>query len=170
MEIWKDVIGYENLYQVSNLGRVKNKFGRILPQNSSGRYLRVCLNKNKVNKKIAVHRLVAKAFIPNPNNYETVNHIDENRFNNNIENLEWCTNVENSRKYYFKGEILDNNVIQKDINGNIVSIFPTAKSASKSTGISRTAISGCLNKHRKTAGGYCWTYGNVTCDLCDTKK
>lgn len=159
MEVWKDVVGYENLYEVSNFGNVRNKNGRILPQNSSGRYLRVCLNKNKTNKKVAVHRLVAKAFIPNPNNFDTVNHIDENRKNNHIKNLEWCTNIENSRKYYFKEEKTDKNVVQVDKDGNVVAVFQTIAGASRETGIQRTAISGCLNNHRKTAGGYCWMYG-----------
>jgi hypothetical protein len=107
-EIWRDVKGYEGFYMVSNLGRVKsldryvsrgcrypNKFqyvkGKILSPNKGGSYLQVVLNKGGKSKPFLVHRLVAEAFIDNPNNYPCVNHIDENKKNNCVDNLEWCT-------------------------------------------------------------------------------
>lgn len=104
-EIWKDIKGYEGIYQVSNLGRVRSLDrivnnrsykGRIkVPSNSKG-YKRVgLLYKRNVNY-YSIHRLVAQAFIPNPNNYEIVNHKDENRGNNRVDNLEWCDSKYNN--------------------------------------------------------------------------
>lgn len=98
-EIWKDVVGYEGLYQVSNLGRVKSlpKYNalsdRILKQNKSGLYYAVALYKNKISKTVVVHRLVASAFLGKSNFH--VDHIDGNRFNNRIENIRYCTPREN---------------------------------------------------------------------------
>lgn len=96
-EIWKDIEGYEGLYQVSNFGRVKRvTTGRIL---KSGKdkdgYLKVILCKNNIKSTKTIHRLVAQAFIPNPENKLEVNHIDEDKANNNVNNLEWSTRKEN---------------------------------------------------------------------------
>ena len=95
-EIWKDIEGYEGLYQVSNLGRVKSlgvdkwHKGRVIKPQFDGlkHYLFVQLYKNKKSKRFNIHRLVAKAFIPNPNNLPQVNHKDEVKTNNNARNLE----------------------------------------------------------------------------------
>ena len=99
-EYWKSVVGYEGLYMVSNWGRVKSiKFGkeRILkPVTNSSGYLLVGLYKNNIEKKYSVHRLVAEAFIPNPYNLPQVNHKDENKQNNVVSNLEWCTHEYNN--------------------------------------------------------------------------
>lgn len=96
-EIWKDIKGYEGLYQVSNLGNVKslktNK--NLYYSNSNNGYLRVGLFKNK-RKMFSIHRLVAENFIPNPNEYLVVNHKDFNQKNNKVDNLEWCTSKENN--------------------------------------------------------------------------
>lgn len=95
MEIWKDIKDFEGLYWISNLGRVKNKHGKILkPRLSSNGYYNICLYKNNKAKCYTVHRLVAEAFIPNPDNLPEINHKDENRLNNEVYNLEWC-----NRKY-----------------------------------------------------------------------
>lgn len=105
-EIWKDIIGYEGLYQVSSLGRVRsldrydsnNHFlkGRILKLSANGKgYLKVALNSNGKAKTYSVHRLVLQSFIPNPDNLPQVNHKDENKTNNNVDNLEWCDNSYN---------------------------------------------------------------------------
>ncbi len=105
-EEWKSIKGYEGLYEISSFGRVKSLLGwngrkyiqreRILApykQQSNKYYSRsvVKLTKDNKTKDFKVHRLVAEAFIPNPNNYKVVNHIDGNPLNNNVENLEWCT-------------------------------------------------------------------------------
>lgn len=100
-EIWKDIEGYEGLYQVSNLGRVRSvdriggrgrRFnGRILkPKVKTGGYLLVNFSKEGKRKMFSVHRLVAQAFIPNPEGLPQINHKDENPSNNRVENLEWC--------------------------------------------------------------------------------
>ncbi len=103
-EIWENIEDYEGLYQVSNLGRIKRISkatctfaGRILKNSRHNRgYQTVDLSKNGVWKKYTVHRLVAKAFIPNPDNKPEVNHKDSNRSNNVASNLEWATSSENS--------------------------------------------------------------------------
>ena len=109
-EIWKDIPGYEGLYQVSNLGNVKSLYGwngrryiereKVLKKgvgHSVANYYRevVVLVKSRKKKTCMVHRLVAEAFLPNKNNLSEVNHIDGNPLNNNVENLEWCTHKEN---------------------------------------------------------------------------
>ena len=112
-EIWKDIEGYEGLYQVSNLGRVKSlnrdhqansRWGKtmkrvikekLLKEDKTGRYLRVSLSKNGIKQRFSINRLVAQAFIPNIKNKPQVNHKDGNRDNNQVENLEWCTAKEN---------------------------------------------------------------------------
>ena len=92
-ETWKDVVGYEGIYKVSNAGRVKSKItNKVLKQfvTKSG-YCKINLYKNKVPERCLVHRLVATAFIENNNNYPIINHKDENPGNNRVDNLEWCT-------------------------------------------------------------------------------
>ena len=106
-EIWKDVVGYEGLYKVSDKGNVysverKDSMGRkwgghiLRPGYTRGGYLKVDLFRNGIRKASKVHRLVTEAFIPNPNDYPQVNHIDEDKVNNNVENLEWCTSKYNN--------------------------------------------------------------------------
>lgn len=111
-ELWKDIEGYEGYYQVSSLGRVKSLDridatgrklkGRILKptltipsKKYKDGYFTVALSIGGKIKRHKVHRLVAKAFIPNPNNFPEVNHKDENKINNNINNLEWCNKIYN---------------------------------------------------------------------------
>ena len=113
-EIWKDIIGYEGLYQVSNFGRVKSLSRQVFVSNphfigyrktkekilsnkpSKIKYVYVILNKNSEKFQVGIHRLVAQAFIPNPNNLPEVNHKDENPSNNFVDNLEWCSHSYNS--------------------------------------------------------------------------
>ena len=93
-EIWKNIEGYEGKYQVSNLGRVKSMIGQekvLHPKKHRNGHLQIGLHKDKKRKTMYIHRLVAQAFIPKPDNLPCVNHKDENPNNNNVDNLEWCT-------------------------------------------------------------------------------
>ena len=136
-EIWKTIDGYEN-YQVSNMGKVKNIItGKVLKQHNNGNgYLHVCLyNKEHKGKTIMVHRLVAKVFIPNPNNLPQINHIDECKENNCVSNLEWCTSEENINHGTHNFRTGYNNPNRKpiysvDINGN-VTYYDSARAASR---------------------------------------
>ena len=116
-EIWKDIKNYEGIYQVSNLGRVRSLTrkvktfnglrttkGQLLkPLKTNRNYFRVDLKQNQKDKYISIHRLVAEAFIPNPNNYPVINHIDGDTSNNKIDNLEWCTQSHNIKEAYRVG-------------------------------------------------------------------
>lgn len=163
-EIWKDIEGYEGKYQVSNMGRIKflkfKKIRILRSEKDVNGYLRVTLHKNGIIKRYKVHRLVAQAFIPNPNNLPQVNHKDEDKTNNNVSNLEWCDakynmNYGTARKRMI--EKIQKVVIQIDINTNvIVNIFPSVKEAKTQTGICH--ISSCCRNERKSAGGYKWKY------------
>lgn len=176
-EYWKDVVGYEDLYLVSNLGRIKTlykrKYGSIINVyiNQQG-YCFVRLNKNKKRTGLLLHRLVAKAFIPNPENKPQVNHKDGNKQNNKVDNLEWVTSSENM-KHSWNNNLMSYNtynsfnnnhkgktVLQLDIEGNLINTYTSLTEASKTTGIKSSNISACcLNKQRyKTAGGYVWKY------------
>lgn len=95
LEIWKDIVGYENKYQISSFGRLRNINKGIKPMVATNGYLVACLWKNNKQKKILLHRLVAQAFLENPQKYEEVNHIDEDKKNNRVENLEWCSHQYN---------------------------------------------------------------------------
>ena len=97
MEEWKNVIGYEGLYEVSSIGNVRNvKRNTLLRFSNNQGYIQVYLYKNGIRKGFRVHRLIAQAFLPNPNNLPQVNHLDEDKTNNRVDNLEWCTAKYNS--------------------------------------------------------------------------
>lgn len=153
MEIWKDIEGYKGLYQVSNLGRIKslgnnkNKKEKILKSHyDNNGYYSIVLYKNNNRKKYLIHRLIAEAFIPNPNNLPCVNHKDENKQNNNVDNLEWCT-----QKYNMKYS-LDKKVIC--IETKI--IYNSLTEASSINKIDLGLLSRVCNQSNYTAGGYHW--------------
>jgi hypothetical protein len=165
-EIWREVIIkdvditiYGNKkYYVSNLGRFKDSEGLIRDNykvNENG-YIRVYI----YNKTYAVHRLIAFAFLENPDNKEQVNHIDGNKLNNTLDNLEWVTNKENQVHKFKTG--LGNNftrtIIQYDLEGNLIKKFTSIVSAAKEMGVSKGNIQGVLLNKRKTAAGFIWKY------------
>lgn len=97
MEIWKDIKGYEGRYFISNIGRVSNTKKILTPTDNGNGYLIISLSTKGKRKNYYIHRLVAEAFLNNPCNLPQVNHIDYNRQNNNVNNLEWITQIENVR-------------------------------------------------------------------------
>ena len=165
-EIWKDKKDYEGHYQVSNFGRVKSiKFGKeiILKQHiNKGGYYYVCLLKNGKHKNYYVHRLVAEAFIDNPDNLPQVNHKDENKTNNSVDNLERCTNEYNHNYGTINERISQSQskpVLQYDLNGNLIKEWKSINECGRN-GFNQGDICKCCNGKRKTAKGFICVYKN----------
>lgn len=175
-EIWKDINGYEGYYQVSNLGRVKSLDRLVNSKNNSKRlskgyllkqvqdkygYLKVCLSIKHKHKSKFVHRLVAEAFIENPDNLPVINHKDENPSNNNVSNLEWCT-VGYNNTYGTRIERVFKNqkkqVYQYNVNGELVGLYESIKDAALNTGCNKSNISNCCNGKLKMHKGYMWSF------------
>jgi hypothetical protein len=173
MEIWKDIEQFEN-YQVSNLGNVRSKNynhtgkEQVLKQNLvEGKYMYVILRNKDCVKGFRVHRLVAQAFVSNPNGFTQVNHKDENKLNNCADNLEWCDSKYNTNYGTRNAKISikqknhlakSKRVCQYTNSMELVNVFPSAKEAQRQTGIYN--ISACCIglKGHATAGGFVWKY------------
>lgn len=183
-EIWKDVVGYEDLYQVSNLGRVVS-LGRIISMKDGrtqreftkrtkskilkqvvdkGGYLIVSLSETfsekKQSKNHKVHRLVAKAFIQNPENKPHIDHIDRNRTNNCVSNLRWCTTIENHSNILTQFHRA-NPVQQFSFNGELLNVFSSAKKASRIIHCNQYKIKQCCNGEIPSYKGYIWKYLSI---------
>lgn len=187
--IWKDIKGYEGLYQISNVGQVKSldrivkhsgeneriQKGRILKPffNKDTGYVEIGLSKNGKSKKHRIHRLVADAFVPNLENKLEVNHIDEDKQKNTAINLEWCTRKENEnhgtkqmRKksntdYKAIGKKNMKKVMQYDIDGNLVKEWESLSQINKELGYSTGNISSCCNGKLKKIYGSIWKFKDV---------
>lgn len=174
-EIWKDIKGYEGLYQASNLGRVRSFRNSsrkkcepyiLSPGKINSGYLNVVLNKNGVRQTLKLHRLIAETFIPNPNNLSDVNHKDENKLNNCVDNLEWMSHKDNMNYGTLKSRLknkhinseLSKKVIQKDLNGNVIKIWDSISQAAKHLNICCGNITNCCKHRSKSVGGFAWEY------------
>lgn len=176
---WRKIAGYEGYYEVSDAGLVRSLdryvtdstgktrllTGKNMKQscsinkhrNTEG-YLVVNLHKNCVSAIAQVHRLVAETFIPNPDLYPTVNHIDGDKHNNNVENLEWVSYAKNNI-HALKTKLRHPRgtpIKQIDEYGNVVHEYVSVCEASRQTGIGRSMISHCVNGREKSAGGFYW--------------
>lgn len=166
-EVWKDVPGYEGLYQVSNMGRVKSLLRNkiITEHNTSNGYLQVHLNKNKKVKYEYIHRIVARVFSEGMSELRNeVNHIDGNRINNISTNLEWCTRSENhNTELYIQRQKnakykKTKRVKQFSLNGEFIAEYFGIHEANRVTGIDRRGISWCCKNIQKTAGKFIWKF------------
>lgn len=167
MEIWKDIKGYEGLYQVSNYGNVRSldyrHTGRtevLSPGENTCGYLFVNLCKNGKVKKFTLHRLVAEAFLPNWFDDREVNHKDENPKNNNVDNLEWCDRKYNIN-YGTRIERISKQVIQMTKTGELVREWPSTAEAGRN-GFHQPAIVYCCIGQRKSHKGFIWKYKEVS--------
>ena len=177
-EIWKDVVGYEGLYQVSNLGNVRSvdryiktkgdamrmARGMVLANCFDGNYYHVLLHGNGKIKVCLIHRLVADAFIENPNNLPCVNHKDGNKLNNNVNNLEWCTPSYNSKHAFVTG--LQKPVIShyrgivafKVNDGSFVGEYKSQHEAARVLGLNVAHICSVLRGRVSQTCGYYFEY------------
>ncbi|KKN42124.1 hypothetical protein LCGC14_0716280 [marine sediment metagenome] len=178
-EIWKDIKGYEGLYQVSDLGEIKSldrviysKFrsiqtfkGRILRKliHNNG-YVSIMLSKKGITKRFIIHRIVAKSFILNLQNKKEVNHKNLIKGDNRAENLEWVTPKENMKHadknidLYQKGSLnkRSKSCIQISLDGLLVGMYGSRNEAFRKTGVNAAHISDVISGNRKMAGGYKW--------------
>lgn len=185
--VFKEIEGYP-LYLIGSDGSVyskkSNRFLKPVLQHTG--YKHIELRNENGPKQFSVHRLVAKAFIPNPNNYPVVNHIDQNRVNNAVTNLEWCTYEYNSnhadcqkrkrnRINYYSEKQLRSRANMKNRNGKMVfqyskegeyiRSFPSTMEVYRETGINPSHVGECARGKRKAAGGYLWSFNERRSDL-----
>ena len=178
-EIWKDVKGWEGLYKISNYGRVKSCLRQVIQKSGKKRiykekimkcfltprkYIRLSLEYNGVKKKYSVHRMVAEAFIDNPQNYTQINHKDENQSNNIADNLEWCdakynmtygSRIERTRLKTLNNPKNSKPVLQYTFDGKLIKEYPSIMETRRLFGnhVSEVCLHKCLSVY-----GYYWIY------------
>lgn len=182
-EIWKDIPDYEGFYQVSNLGNIlslnykRTKRPRLKkPTKHNTGYMVVVLYANKKHKQYLVHDLVMETFSPDKSNFKSmpcedrckidlnkleINHKDENKLNNNLDNLEWCTRKYNSNYGTRISRVIASQckqVLQYDLRGNFIKSWESVHAIDRELNIPEGNISACCLYKRKTAGGYIWRY------------
>lgn len=179
-EIWKDILEFQGYYQVSNFGRVR-RIADYLNQNKSWRlsepkilkqrlhnngYLRVMLSINGKHYDRYIHRLVAIAFLDNPNGYSEINHIDGDKTNNNLKNLEWCNRSYNNKHAYQNGLKVVKGCYGKKkkvaqislVDNLIINVFDSLKEAAQFVSCNQCMITNCCNKRTKSCRGFKWVY------------
>jgi hypothetical protein len=163
MEEWKRIKDFEDYYLISNYGRVKSLYVNklITPCDNGKGYLRVSLRKNGRQYTKYIHVLVAQAFIDNPNNLVEVNHLDENKHNNHMSNLEWCTHkyncnygTRNVRTVESKARAIG----QYNKDGQLIKVWNGTTPIVKELGYKRSAIRNCIYGLSKSSNGYIWRY------------
>lgn len=183
-EIWKDIPNYEGIYQASSYGRIKScarvihyKNGKIIHRKERflslikgfGQYLTVGLVKSNHHITYNVPYLIAITFIENPNSLPCVNHKDENKYNNKVDNFEWCTYSYNTKYNNGMRKRIDTRnlknthgrekkVYQYDFQGNLIKIWVSVSSVEKGLGFKKTNISSCCLNKKNKAYGYKWSY------------
>ena len=162
MVIWKKI---NDDYLISSAGKVYSlKSNKILSVNKVGskqQYFAVDLYENGKRKRCLVHRLVAEAFIPNPNNLPEINHKSECTTQNFVDNLEWCDRVYNNAYSKLQERLTEakkKQVYQYSLDGELINVLESAREAARQLGYSQSAISRCCNNTRKTAYGFIWSY------------
>jgi hypothetical protein len=167
-EIWKDIEGYKGLYQISNLGQVKSlnysntrEIKKLSLCKQSNGYLVCLLYRNGNRKTYKIHRLVAQTFLSNPNNYPVINHKDEDKTNNCVDNLEWCS-ISYNNAYGTHREKVGNahkkEVYQYLLDGTFIKKWGSVRECAKYYNISEGNIASCCRKKIKTCGGYKFSY------------
>lgn len=174
----KYIAGYGTAYSVNKIGQVFSKVRGLLGTDKSRTgYLRVALSKNGKTKRFLVHRLVAIAYIPNPENKKQVNHKDGNKQNNAVENLEWCTISENAQHAFATGLRFSTDkqkeaasktglskgksVLQFDLRGNFIAEYSSTQEAGRQTKIAFSGIAACCRGEKLKHRNYVWTYDSL---------
>lgn len=178
-EIWKDVISFEGLYQISNKGRVyshkrNGTLGGLLKQSiDKYGYIKYVLNKNNKSHYFTAHRLVAIAFLENPHNKPQVNHINGTRTDNRAENLEWTTAKENIyHSFQFgKQKTVMRPVKVTNMDTGEIKVFPSQREAARHMGIHQRSVSRALTKKKNTVCHFKFEYwGNLDASTCKYKR
>ena len=168
MEKWKDIAGYEGRYQASDLGNIKSLISNkiLKPRIDKNGYFKVILYTGNGDKKeFRLHRLIAETFIPNPENFPQVNHINEDKTNNAVDNLEWCTSLQNNnhgtrneriRPHAIAAGMKSAKAVQQyDKKGNLIKTWDSLRSVERELNIPHSNIIASI-KRNGSAGGYIW--------------